>query len=61
MPYLSNPNDHDLEVPSLGVVIPAGGAVQIEGGEQFADHPLLKLTKTKPANTNVVADDSEEN
>lgn len=62
MPYLKNTTDADLEIPSLGLVIPAGQAVEVDADlDQFADHPLLKVTKTKPAKTTVVeSDDTNE-
>lgn len=48
MPWLTNVTDDDLEVPSLGLTVPAGGAVETEVPEDF-DSPAFKVTKSKPA------------
>lgn len=46
MSWLTNTTDADLEVPALGLTVPAGQAVEFDG-EAF-DHPLFTFTKTKP-------------
>lgn len=54
MAYVKNLTDTDLEVPSLGVTIPAGKAVEVEVGEDFDGGTALKVTKSAPRSAEVV-------
>lgn len=47
MSWLTNLTDDDLEVPSLGVTVPAGESVEVEVPDDF-DSPAFKVTKTQP-------------
>ena len=54
MAYVKNLTEHDLEVPSLGVTIPAGKAVEVEVGDDFDGGTALKVTKSPPRSAEVV-------
>jgi hypothetical protein len=54
---LTNLTDDDLEVPSLGLTVPAGATVETELPDGF-DSPSFKVTKSKP--TKAVDATSEE-
>jgi hypothetical protein len=51
VPFLKHNSDDDLEIPSLGVFVPAGHAVEVDvpDGLDLSQHPLLSTTKTKPS------------
>ena len=54
MSYITNTTDEDLEVPSLGLVIPAGQAVQVGLDVSWVNSDALKVTKTAPKSAPVV-------
>lgn len=57
MSWLTNTTDDDVEVPALGLAVPAGGFAEFDG--DVFEHPLLHVTKTKPKAAQA-ADNTEE-
>lgn len=49
MAFATNTSDVDLEVPSLGVTLPAGGTAEVQDVPEDFDNPFVKVTKTKPS------------
>lgn len=49
MPYVRTKTGDDVEVPSLGLVVPADESAEItdEQAAAIGDHPLLVVTKTE--------------
>lgn len=49
MPYVRTKTGDAVEVPGLGLVVPADESVEIDGDAAAAlgDHPLLAVTKTE--------------